>query len=89
MFVNNYTFFLHNMDSKKHIARIRKLIEDKSLSFIVGAGFSRNMSDKFPMWGELLRPMLYTMYGIDEGDEAACRQKINEKGFLLSRKSGK
>ena len=82
MFVNNYTFLLHNMDSKKHITRIRKLIEDKSLSFIVGAGFSRNMSDKFPMWGELLRPMLYTMYGIDEGDEAACRQKINEKGYL-------
>ena len=31
-------------------------IEEDSMSFIVGAGFSRNISEKFPLWGELLSP---------------------------------
>ena len=56
---------------------IRRSVEDESLSFIVGAGFSRNLSNRFPHWDELLKPIaeeLYPGYPVEE--------KIAEKTYL-------
>ena len=41
---------------------IRRSVEDESLSFILGAGFSRNVSKRFPLWDELLRPIAEDLY---------------------------
>lgn len=32
------------------------------MSFIIGAGFSKNISDKYLSWGELLKDMMHEMY---------------------------
>lgn len=32
------------------------------MSFIIGAGFSKNISDKYLSWGELLKDMIHEMY---------------------------
>ena len=37
---------------------IRKHIEEGTMSLIIGAGFSKNISDKFPLWTELIGPMV-------------------------------
>ena len=47
----------------KYIKDIKTLIEKHLMSFIVGAGFSRNISEAFPMWSSLLKPMADELYG--------------------------
>ena len=49
------------MTDRDCIKKIRKCIEDRNMSFIIGAGFSKNISDKFPLWDELLCPMVTEM----------------------------
>lgn len=39
------------MQTEQQIIRIKHLLNNKSLSFIIGAGFSKNMSNKFVDWG--------------------------------------
>lgn len=41
---------------------IRRSVEDESISFILGAGFIRNVSKRFPLWDELLRPIAEDLY---------------------------
>lgn len=49
------------MDNNKNY--IRKIGSDiHSMSFIIGAGFSKNISDKYLTWGELLKDMILEMY---------------------------
>lgn len=49
------------MDNNKNY--IRKIGSDiHSMSFIIGAGFSKNISDKYLTWGELLQDMIHEMY---------------------------
>ena len=49
------------MDNNKNY--IRKIGSDiHSMSFIIGAGFSKNISDKYLSWGELLKDMIHEMY---------------------------
>ena len=69
------------------IANIRRAIESNSLNFLVGAGFSKNISDTFPTWGELMRPMAEMLYGHSLSCDAEAREKeldgiIMEKGYL-------
>lgn len=47
-------------NNKKYIRRIGSDIH--SMSFIIGAGFSKNISDKYLTWGELLQDMIHEMY---------------------------
>ncbi len=68
------------MQTSQQITRIRHLLNNKSLSFIIGAGFSRNMSDKFLDWSGLLKPIVKEMYGVD--DENDVSKKIDEIGYL-------
>lgn len=48
------------MDNKNYIRKIGSDIH--SMSFIIGAGFSKNISDKYLSWGELLKDMIHEMY---------------------------
>ena len=62
----------------KNIEEIRNKIEEGSLSFIVGAGFSRNISKSFPVWKDLLFPMAEELY-------PSCSNLhtvFEEKGYL-------
>lgn len=44
------------------IREIRRLVENREISFIIGAGFSLNINKKFPLWRDLLYPMIGEMY---------------------------
>lgn len=47
-------------NSKDYIRKIGSNIH--SMSFIIGAGFSKNISDKYLSWAELLKDMIHDMY---------------------------
>lgn len=68
------------MQTEQQITRIKHLLKDKNLSFIIGAGFSKNVSDKFVDWGGLLAPIIKEMYHID--NEQEIQYKIEEIGYL-------
>lgn len=68
---------------------IHRHIEDGTLSFIIGAGFSTNISTKFPLWGDLLKPLVGELYpacagGKKELQEREVQRIIAEKGILKS-----
>ncbi|WP_285827147.1 SIR2 family protein [Bacteroides acidifaciens] len=68
------------MQTSQQTTRIRHLLNNKSLSFIIGAGFSRNMSDRFVDWSGLLKPIVKEMYNIDDDNDVW--HKIEEIGYL-------
>lgn len=68
------------MQKSQQITRIRHLLNNRSLSFIIGAGFSKNMSDKFADWSGLLKPIVKELYKIDGDNEVW--HKIEEIGYL-------
>lgn len=68
------------MLNNPHINRIRHLLNDKRLSFIIGAGFSRNMSDYFVDWKGLLKPMVKELYHVEY--DIDIKHKIDEIGYL-------
>lgn len=37
-----------------YLEEIQKHIEDDNMSFIIGAGFSKNVSKVFPLWKDLI-----------------------------------
>ena len=61
------------MNQDKHIIDIKNAIKKRQMSFIVGAGFSRNISDHFPMWPDLLKPMAEELYGAGQYRKASVR----------------
>ena len=51
------------MTTNTNIDYIRKIGSSiHSMSFIIGAGFSKNISDKYFSWAELLKDMINDMY---------------------------
>ena len=68
------------MQTSQQITRIRHLLNNRSLSFIIGAGFSRNMSDRFVDWSGLLKPIVKKMYNIEDDNDVL--HKIEEIGYL-------
>ncbi|HBT85796.1 MAG TPA: hypothetical protein DEB12_07815 [Porphyromonadaceae bacterium] len=70
------------------IKELKKHLKEKRLLVIIGAGFSKNASNKYLSWRELLRDMIIEMYGntktklktlpIDQLVESI----ISEKGYL-------
>lgn len=77
------------METKTNILDdIKSLIEENQLSFLIGAGFSRNISKVFPIWKELLTDAIWSMYG--NGNDAdrhilgeAFEQKVLQDHTLL------
>ena len=72
---------------KDYISEIRKSIENGSMNFLVGAGFSRNISKEFPTWKDLLGSMVEQMYAISLPPDSQAKKRkieeiISEKGYL-------
>ena len=73
--------------TKEAIREIRERLSNRQLSVIVGAGFSKNASELFLSWKELLRDMIVEMY-VDDTEQSD--NKINQlvddiiakKGYL-------
>lgn len=70
------------------IDQIKDLIENESLSFLIGAGFSKNISPVFPLWRELLADAIWEKYGTGKENERKKKEKaiadkvIREQGLL-------
>jgi hypothetical protein len=62
-------------DNEKVIKELKKLLLEKKLSVIIGAGFSKNASSLFLNWKELLKDMIVEMYGYF-GKQTPKYQKI-------------
>ena len=41
---------------------IRESVEKEDISFIIGAGFSKNISEEFPLWEDLMSPLVEELY---------------------------
>ena len=78
---------------------IKKYIEEGEMSFLIGAGFSRNVNKKaYLLWGELLKDAAWKLFGDGTKGSKAKKQIILEKvekeiGYLglaslLVKKSG-
>ncbi|MBO5978137.1 MAG: SIR2 family protein [Bacteroidales bacterium] len=74
--------------NKRNIQHIKLLLEQGAMSFMVGAGFSKNISLAFPSWEELLHPMLRELYALcfpqaNATEESAfIAQMLAEKTYL-------
>lgn len=74
--------------NKRNIQHIKSLVEQGAMSFMVGAGFSKNISLAFPSWEELLHPMLKELYALrfpqaNATEESAfIAQMLAEKSYL-------
>ena len=59
---------------------IKKYIEEGEMSFLIGAGFSRNVNKKaYLLWGELLKDAAWKLFGDGTKGSKAKKQKILEK----------
>lgn len=68
-------------NNKNYIRRIGSDIH--SMSFIIGAGFSKNISDKYLSWGELLNDMIHEMYAKEmRSGNMNEWEIINKYGYL-------
>lgn len=48
------------------------------MSFLIGAGFSRNVNKKaYPLWGELLKDAIWDLFG--NGNRARQEKKVREQ----------
>lgn len=63
---------------KVYLDEIKHYIEEEEISFLIGAGFSRNVNkDAYPMWGELLKDATWNLFG--SGDRAKNETKVVNK----------
>lgn len=73
---------------KKCLDDIKRYIEDEEMSFLIGAGFSRNVNkDAYPLWGDLLEDAAWNLYGDGSKATKAKKQKVlnrieKEMGYL-------
>lgn len=59
---------------------IQSLIEEGKLSFLIGAGFGKNISNSFPLWKELLSDAIWDMYGTGkDSDRKRKEQRLLDK----------
>ncbi len=57
---------------------IKHYVEDGEMSFLIGAGFSRNVNKKaYPLWGELLKDVIWELFG--SGNRARQEKRVREK----------
>lgn len=57
---------------------IKHYIEEGEMSFLIGAGFSRNVNKKaYPLWGELLKDAIWDLFG--SGNRAKQEKRVLEK----------
>lgn len=62
---------------------IKKFIEDGEMSFLIGAGFSRNVNkEAYPMWGGLLKDAIWKMFG--NGNRAKNEKRVMDNMDTLA-----
>lgn len=68
---------------KDYIPEIVKLLKAGNMSFIIGAGFSKNISNRFLSWKELLHDMIVEMYEEERQTwHATDEDLIGKYGYL-------
>lgn len=71
-----------------HIEKLKELkhkLESKQMSTLIGAGFSMNVSEIFPLWSDLLYDMTYFLYGkeIEEAySNTPLKRRVKKDEFL-------
>ncbi|WP_162796219.1 SIR2 family protein [Pedobacter namyangjuensis] len=55
------------MDYLKHLKDLRTKLAGQQMSLLIGSGLSKNVSEKFPLWNEMLVDLAYELHqdGID------------------------
>ena len=65
---------------------IKRYIEDGEMSFLIGAGFSRNVNDKvYPLWGDLLKDGIWKLFGSgvsSKQEKNVIDKAVKEYGYL-------
>lgn len=65
---------------------IKKFIAEKEMSFLIGAGFSRNVNkDVYPMWADLLKGAIWDLFGTGnrvKQEKKVIDRALKEYGFL-------
>ena len=68
------------MNRKEFLDDIKRYIEVGEMSFLIGAGFSRNVNNNtYPLWGELLEDAAWNLYGDSGKATKAKKQKVLRK----------
>ena len=71
---------------KKYLDDIKRYIEDEEMSFLIGAGFSRNVSkDAYPMWGGLLKDATWSLFGTGnraKNETRVVNKAVKDHGYL-------
>lgn len=66
------------VDSNNFLKDIKHYVEDGEMSFLIGAGFSRNVNKKaYLLWGELLKDAIWDLFG--NGNRARQEKKVREQ----------
>lgn len=63
-----------------YIEHLQDKLDDRLLSFIIGAGFSKNLHNDFPSWAELLGDLVKELYH-DEIETAYVAQSENKRDY--------
>ncbi len=78
--VNTKSMKAKAKDSVIVLNSIKKFIEEGEMSFLIGAGFSRNINkDAYLLWGELLKDAAWKLFGDGTKGSKAKKQKVLEK----------
>lgn len=71
---------------KKYLDDIKRYIEDEEMSFLVGAGFSRNVNkDAYLMWGQLLKDAIWNLFGTGtraKNEKRVVNKAVKDYGYL-------
>lgn len=74
------------MTHSKILDDIKKYIEDGELSFLIGAGFSRNVNkNAYPMWDGLLKDAVWNLFGSGnraKNEDKVMAKAVKEFGYL-------
>lgn len=74
------------MIHSKTLDDIKKYIEDGEMSFLIGAGFSRNVNEKaYLMWGGLLKDAVWELFGSSnrvKSEDNVMAKAVKEYGYL-------
>lgn len=74
------------VDKKTVLDKIKHFIEEGEMSFLIGAGFSRNVNkEAYPLWDELLKDAVWELFG--SGNRAkrgkiVLDKALREHGYL-------
>lgn len=70
----------------RYLDDIKRYIEDEEMSFLIGAGFSRNVNkDAYLMWGGLLKDAIWNLFGTGnraKNETRVVNKAVKDHGFL-------